>query len=154
MRRLSAAFLLAVAACSSASAPPPEPAPGSIRARFLPGSAQDVIEVTMRDRMAARSVALAGPGGLLQPAYAIETQPARRSARVYGGLSPAASAFGIAGAPSTTTVTDEAATTAFVRVPDVFDYRQNWQSYRIRVEIGTPPDGLRAVTVPAPPPPA
>jgi hypothetical protein len=153
MRRLSAAFLVLLAACSGGIAPPSEPAPGSILARFPPGGAQDVIEVTMRDPLAARTAALVGLGGLVQPAYAIETRAAGRSST--GGLAVGPSAgLAIAGTPSTTTQTDLTVTTAFIRVPDVYDYRRNWQSYRIRIEIGTPPDGLRAVTVPAPAPPA
>jgi hypothetical protein len=150
MRRLSAAFLALLAACSGGAVPLPEPAPGSILARFPPGAAQDVIEVTMRDPLAARTVALVGPGDLVQPAYAIETRPAEPSA---GGLVPGPSAgLALAGTPSTTSRTDLTVTTAFIRVPDVYDYRRNWQSYRIRIEVGTPPDGLRAVAVPAPPP--
>jgi hypothetical protein len=152
MRRVIAAFLVLAAACSGDGGLPPESTPGSISARFPPGGAQDVIEVTMRDRMVARTVALIGPNGLVQSAYTIETRPIRQSAREYGGVAPGVPVFGIAGAPSTSMVTDEAVTTAFIQVPDVFEYRRNWQAYRIRLEIGTPPDRLRAVAVAAPPP--
>lgn len=107
----------------------------------------------MRAPTAARTVALIGPGDLVAPAYAIDVRPSMPSAREYGGLASGQAPIGIPGAPSTTTLTVETVTTAFIRVPDVYDYRRNWQAYRIRVEIGTPPNALRAVTVPAPPPP-
>jgi hypothetical protein len=153
MRRLSAALLLLAAACSAGGGPLPPPPPETIGARFAPGGAQDVIEVTMRDPRAARSVALVGPGGPIATAYAIETRPAGHSVADDVGLAPGPSpGFGIRGAPSATTRSDEAMTVAFVRVPDIYDYRRNWRAYRIRLEIGTAPDSLRAVDVPAPPP--
>jgi hypothetical protein len=57
----------------------------------------------------------------------------------------------IRGMPGTTIVVNETVANAFVRVPDVIDYRQNWQAYKIRLQFGTEPD-LRVVTIDAPPP--
>jgi hypothetical protein len=151
MRRLFAALLLVLAGCSgNGSTSFPEPRPENIDARFAPGAAQDVIEVTMRDPRVARNVTLIGPAGLIASAYALDTRPAGQAVNDSGSL---AAGFGILGAPSTTTRTDQAVTVAFIRVPDVYDYRRNWRAYRIRLEIGTPPDALRALDVPAPPPP-
>lgn len=157
MGRLGIAIVLlffSLGACSSEGTPrPPELAPGSIDAQFPPGGAVDVIEVTMRDRVAARSVALVGPTGLAQHAYALEAAPQRSLQRQYGDLPARASPqFGIRGAPRTTSSAGEIVTTAFIRVPNVLDYRRNWRDYRIRIEFGSSPEALRAVEVPAPPP--
>lgn len=149
-----ALLLFSLGACSSeGTSPPPELAPGRIDARFPPGGAVDVIEVTMRDRVAARSVALVGPTGLAQPAYALEAAPQRSLPRQYGDLPASASPqLGIRGAPTTTSSAGEIVTTAYIRVPDVIDYRRNWRDYRIRIEFGSSPGALRAAEVPAPPP--
>lgn len=156
MGRIAIAIVLlfSLGACSTeGSSPPPELTPGRIDARFPPGGAIDVIEVTMRDRVAARGVALVGPSGLAQRAYALQTAPQRNFQRQYGDLPAGASPqFGIRGAPTTTSSAGEIVTTAFIRVPDVIDYRRNWRDYRIRIEFGSSPEALRAVEVPAPPP--
>jgi hypothetical protein len=153
MCRLSAFFLLLATACTSAAGPVAESAPAGIVARFQPGGAQDVIEVSLRGRIGAHSVALVGPDGATEPAYRIDVQPARRSRREFGAL-PASPApiFGIPGAPSSTTLESEIVTTAFVRVPDVIEYRRSWQAYRIRVGFGAAPGAPEPVTVGAPPP--
>jgi hypothetical protein len=153
IRRSALALALALAACAGPGAPPSPPAPGSVVARFDPGGAQDVIEVSVRGRAGARAVALIGPDGGAEAAYRIDVQPARRAPREHGALPPGAGpALGIPGAPTRTTLTDEIVTTAFVRVPDIIDYRRNWQAYRIRIEFGETAAAPGAVTLPAPPP--
>lgn len=153
MRRLSAIFALLAAGCGSAASVPPEPASDAIAARFPPGGAQDVIEVTMRDRVGARAATLVAPGGAETPAYRLSVQPARASPRAYGAI-PAATpgGFTVPGSPSVSAVDDAILTTAWLRVPDLIDYRRNWQAYRIRLELGSGAAARRAVTVRAPPP--
>jgi hypothetical protein len=174
MRALLLPFVVALAACASGSGEAPAgPAPGSIIARFPPGDARDVLQVTVSDRLAARAVELVGPNGLVAPAYTIESQQATRTEPGYGGwgfgptvgLGVGGGSRGVGsgigltlplggmGAPSTTTVVDQTVTNAFVRIPDLNDYRQNWQAYKIRLQLGTAPN-IRFITIDAPPPPA
>jgi hypothetical protein len=147
------ALLLVVTACAAPGGQPTAPPPADVVARFQPGGAQDVIEVALRGGAGASAVSLLAPGGAATPAYRLDVQPPRRSPREYGPLpSTPAARLGVPGAPSTTSVGHEIVTTAFVRVPDVIDYRRNWQAYRIRVEFGAAPGAPGAVTVRAPPP--
>jgi hypothetical protein len=173
MRRAAVALLLCfLAACSSNSPEPPiGPAPGSISARFPTGGAVDVIQVTVSDRMAARDIELVGPDGVVQPAYNVETQQATQVDPGYRGwgLGPSVGLgvgggsggfgtgiglsfpLGVYGAPTSTTTTDQTVTNAFIRIPDLGDYRQNWQDFKIRMRMGEPPD-IRFLTIDAPPP--
>ena len=179
MRALVISFVVALAACASGNEQPAAPAPGSITARFPPDGARDIIQVTVLGRLPARAVELIGPNGLVAPAYTLDSEQASRTDSTYrnwgsrpsivggfgsggfrgGGFDSSGYGTGmsltfpivILGAPSTTTTMDDTVTNAFVRIPDVIDYRLNWQAYRIRLELGTAPD-LRVITIDAPAP--
>jgi hypothetical protein len=146
------------------------PAPGNIAARFMPGDARDVIQVTVSDRYAVRGAELVGPNGLAQPAYSINTE----RAPTYGSSGPGfgygtSFGFGVGGGsrgfgtgigigiplfgtPSYTATSDQTVSNVFIRLPDAPDYQRNGSAYTIRLQMGDPPD-LRFVTIAAPPPP-
>jgi hypothetical protein len=167
------ALIAALAACSQDRGNPSVPAPtGNVGARFQPGGATDVIQVTANGRYALRSAELIAPDGTaVQGAYNIDTQQMPRYSGGSGVLS--SFGFGMAGGggggvgigtgigvtmplgvgPQTQTWTGEIQSNAFIRIPDPVGYRQAWQGYRIRATLGEPPDDLHTVTLPAPAPP-
>jgi hypothetical protein len=72
MRALIFTLVTVLAGCANGGeGPTPGPAPGSITARFPPGQAEDIIQVTVVDRLPTRAVELIGPNGVVQPAYAL-----------------------------------------------------------------------------------
>jgi hypothetical protein len=139
----------------------------SVLARFPPNGATDILQVTVTDRQPVRSAELVGPGGTV-PAYAINTEAPRYAPSSGGffpsiGLGVGGGSGGVGGGigigfplggfggglsepASATTVSN-----AYIKLPDRGLYLRDWQSYRIRVELGWPPDS-RTVEVAAPPP--
>jgi hypothetical protein len=166
MRLPLVAALLLLAACSSTGKTTDTSSP-TVLARFPPKGGADILQVTVTDRQPVRSVELVGPGETV-PAYSINTEAPRYepsggglfpsigigigggSGGVGGGLGIGLPLGGLgsgsSGASSGTTVSN-----AYVKLPDRGLYQRNWQSYRVRVEIGWPPDS-RTVEVAAPPP--
>jgi hypothetical protein len=166
MRLPLVAALLLLAGCSSMAKS--DNANPAVLARFPTNGAVDILQVTVTDRQPVRSVELVGPGETI-PAYAINTEAPRYepsgggffpsigigigggSGGVGGGLGIGLPLGGFGsgssgGASAGTTVSN-----AYVKLPDRGLYQRNWQSYRVRVEIGWPPDS-RTVEVAAPPP--
>jgi hypothetical protein len=164
----------ALAACSQDRGTTSAPAPaGEVSARFQPGGATDVIQVTANGRYALRSAELIAPdGSAVQAAYNIETE---QMARYPGGGSGVLSSFGFGMAggggggvgvgtgigltlplgpgPQRQTWSGEIQSNAFIRIPDPVGYRQAWQGYRVRATLGEPPNDLHTVTLAAPAPP-
>jgi hypothetical protein len=165
--RLASLALFLLAGCAS-SGGVAEGTNQAVLARFPPGGAKDILQVTVTDRLQVRSAELVGPGGGAVPAYSINTE-APRYAPSFGGFLPSIG-IGIGGgsggvgggvnigfplggggngssAPPATSVSN-----AYFQLPDRGLYLREWQNYRIRVELGWPPDS-RTVEIAAPPPP-
>jgi hypothetical protein len=156
--------LLFLAACSGGVAE--GNAPGAL-ARFPPGGAQDIIQVTIADRLPARTIELVGPDGLVQPAYTINTDTPRGDygARpsfglgVGGGNRGFSSGVGVGiplggygsggGGSAGNTISN-----GYIRLPDRGSYLQTWRGWYIRVRLGDPPGETRIFEIEAPPPPA
>jgi hypothetical protein len=160
-------IILALAACSSGGGVAEGSNPG-VAARFAPGGAADILQVTVNDRQPVRSVELIGPGETTVPAYAINSEPPRYRGAGGGffpsigigiggggggvggglGIGLPIGGFGSAGSdPASATMVSN----GYIKLPDRGVYLRDWQNYRIRVEIGWPPDS-RIVEAPAPPP--
>jgi hypothetical protein len=166
MSRLFAALLCLplLAGCSSGSVA--EGGAPNVLARFPPNGAADIVQVTVTDRLPARSIELVGPGGMVQPAYAINSETAPRGdygggpsfgLGVGGGSRGFSSGVGI-GLPfgsigSGSSSAGATVSNGYVRLPDRGFYLQTWRDWRVRVRLGDPP-GDRVIEVEAPPPPA
>jgi hypothetical protein len=162
---VAAPLILALAACSSGGGVAEGSNPGVV-ARFAPGGAADILQVTVTDRQPVRSVELVGPGETV-PAYAINSEPRYTGSGggffpsigigIGGGSGGVGGGFGIGlplgglGSGGSDPASATMVSNAYIKLPDRGLYLRNWQNYRIRVEIGWPPDS-RVVEVPAPPP--
>jgi hypothetical protein len=176
MRKPLAALLLAlsVAACADGDGPAVGQPPNSAVARFVPGGEVTVVQVTVSDRRPVRNAELVGPDGTVIQAYSIDLnragvaqQPAYLSGIGQpsfgtaggGGYSSFGSAVGVAvpmgGYPapgSYVAVSGQLQSTALIRLTDPQDYRKTWQDWKVRIQLGDPPD-VSFVTVQAPQPP-
>jgi hypothetical protein len=139
------------------------PAGPTTSADFIPGS--NIIQVVVNDPRPVRSIQLVSPTGEAIPADQLHTErtisPGSPSGASIGlgfgrstwsGGSGVSSGVGIGmplggGEPATT----QSITSATIAIADPIGYRQNWQSFRIEVQLGDPPSLL---TLTAPPPPA
>ena len=155
-----------LAACADGG-PAPVP-PDQIAASFPPGGVANQIEVMAVDRLALREAELVTPDGHATPALSISANRARTetiSQQFAGGVG-AGPGYGlnsveanaltpnIVGAATTTQTTLLAmVSTASIQVPDPAAYRRDWQHYRIRLTLGSPPEvETREIAAPAPPP--
>jgi hypothetical protein len=156
MRKFLAALLVLSGCSSGTQAGPPT------HADFIPHS--NVIQVVVNDPRPVRSVQLVAPSGLATPATSINTDRA-----VYPGSPGASLGFGVGGFSGGhgsgfgsgagfglplgggQPATAQSIATATIPLADPADYRQNWQSYHIEIQLGDPPSLL---TLGAPPPPA
>ena len=166
MRSAICLSLLLLAACGG-SGPAPLPT-DQIRAEFPPGGVANQIEVTAIDRLALRAADLVAPDGRSMPASSIIANPAPTttvssefasgvgSGPSYGVTSIGSNALtpNIVGtAPVTQTKLLTILSTASIPLPDPEAYRRDWQHYRIRLVLGTPPQvETREIAAPAPPP--
>jgi hypothetical protein len=174
MRRALLPLLLALAACSSNGGGGTTPTTANVAARFPLGAEANVIQVTVTDRQAARAADLVLPDGTVQPAYSLDTERAPLSDTGYGGggvvpsiglgvAGGSGGGFGVGtgigllfpsiGGPTSRTYSDQTVTRAYIRLPDPVRYREQWQTAKIRVRVGDPPD-VHFVELAAPPPPA
>jgi hypothetical protein len=151
MKRLIVLASLAVAGCSSSSAPPANTA----EAKFVPGS--NAIQVTVSDSTPASSALLVGPNNAVYPAAGINVtqvphtayNPAPTISLGLGGFSGnlgAGLGLGVpVGGPSPAYTTDQYISN--VTIPAPRDYASSWQRYQVQVQLGS-----RVVTMAAPPP--
>jgi hypothetical protein len=170
MRRIP--LLLAAAAlltgCADYGAPggASDGGAGSATARFVPGNDVNIIQVTLTGRLPARAAELVGPDGTVQPAQSINTD--RVASRGYGyggptfglGVGGGSGGFGSGiglsfplGSSSETVSSGDIVSNAFIPLPDPLRYRQTWQAWRIRVQVGDPPN-QSTLELAAPQPPA
>jgi hypothetical protein len=173
MRHTLTLLLLALAACSSYQGAS-TPSTANVAARFPLGAEANVIQVTVTDRQAARSAELLLPDGTVQPAYSLDAERAPLPDPGYGGGGGIIPGFGLGigggsggvgvssgiglifpaiGAATSRTSSDQTVTRAYIRLPDPVRYRAQWQSAKIRVRVGDPPD-VHYLELAAPPPPA
>ena len=169
----AAAAALLAAGCADYGASPGDP--NSAVARFAPGGDVNVIQVTVTDRLPARVVELIGPNGTVQPAQTINTDrvSAPRGSYGYGGPSVGLGVGGFGGggggfgvgsgiglsfplgsSSSETAAVGQVISNAFIPLADPLYYRQTWQSWRVRVQLGDPPGETRVIELNAPAPPA
>jgi hypothetical protein len=147
--------------------------PDSAIARFVRGGEVSVVQVTVSDRRAVRGVELAGPGGQVVPAYSIDTnfdvtyqEPFFRPSIGMGGGGTFGGGYSTYGsgvavtvplgqatpAPGSQTVrTGQIQSTALIRLPDPQDYGKTWPEWKVRIQLGDPPD-VSFVTLAAPQP--
>jgi hypothetical protein len=158
--------LLLLAACAG-SGPAPLPV-NQIRADFPPGGVANQIEVTATDRLPLRAADLVAPDGHTTPASSITANPAPTttlssefangvgSGPRYGVTSIGSNALTpnvVGTAPVTQTKLLAIISTASIALPDPVAYRRDWQHYRIRLVLGTPPQvETREIAAPPPPP--
>jgi hypothetical protein len=178
LRSIALLFVFALAACSDYRAV--GQGPDSAVARFVKGGEVTVIQVTVSDVRPVRAVELDGPGGVVVPAYSIDSNRAfaargptfQPSLGVSGGgafgggnsefgggpsfampFSSTAPFGSGAAVPGSVAVTSgQIQTTALIRLPDPQDYRQNWHYWTVQIQLGDPPD-TKFITFPAPAPP-
>jgi hypothetical protein len=174
---LSAA--LALTACADQGAAPNAAGqgPDTAVARFVGHDEVTVVQVTVSDYRPMRSAELLGPGGVVIRAYSIDTnravaaeQPLFRPplgagggfvAGFGGGGGSFSTGLGIAlplggnyAAPgSQVAVSGQVQSTALIRLDDPQDYRRTWRDWKLRVQLGDPPNA-GFVFLPAPQPPA
>jgi hypothetical protein len=160
--------VLLLAACTDGGlAPVPN---DQARAAFAPGGITNQIEVTAIDRLPLRGAELVAPDGHTTPASAISAHPAPASTFSAEGASSSYAAAGFAvnsigsnalmpnvvgTAPQVRTRLLAIVSTASIQLPDPAAYRRDWQNYRIRLLLGTPPQiETREIAAPPPLPPA
>jgi hypothetical protein len=156
--------LLVVTGCAGSG---PAPVPGNqIRAEFPQGGVANQIEITAMDRLPLRTAELVAPDGRTTPASSIIANPAPTStisSEFAGGVGSGPS-YGVTSigsnaltpnivgtAPVTETKLLAILSTASIAVPDPEAYRRDWQRYRIRLGLGTPPQ-VETREIAAPPP--
>jgi hypothetical protein len=149
-RPLLAGAVLLLASCSTA--PPP---PNSAAAQFV--SDPGAIQVTVSDRQPASAALLIGPDGrtwhatgitVTQTPHTVYNPPPTIGLGLggFGGNVGGGLGLGLPlGGPTPGYSTDQYVSD--VRLPVPPDYRSNWQSYRVQVQVGD-----RAVTLAAPAP--
>jgi hypothetical protein len=122
-------------------------------------------------------VELVGPDGVVQPAQSINTDRLAPSTS-YGGWGGPSVGFGVGGGSGgwgsgfgtgiglsfplggvgSSTVESgtigQVISNAFIPLPDPVLYRQTWQSWRVRVQLGDAPGDVRNLEIAAPAPPA
>jgi hypothetical protein len=138
------------------------------RADFPPGGIANQIEISAIDRLPLRAAELVAPDGSAVPASSINANPAATttfssefasgvgSGPGYGVTSIGSNALNpniVGAAPVTETRLLAIVSTASIPLPDPVAYRRDWQHYRIRLVLGTPPQAeTREIAAPAPPP--
>jgi hypothetical protein len=179
MKRMAVPLLaLALAACSGGYEEQRQgQGVNSAVARFVAGGEVTVIQVTVSDRLALRSADLIDADGVVVTAYSIEANRAVAYGQAGFGPVPPSGIIGGAGIAggsngglasgvdvtfpigswyrpgSQTVYTGQIQSTALIRLPHPEDYRRDWQSSRIDLRLGDPPD-VTFLTLPAPSPPA
>jgi len=160
--------ILFLSACGGAG---PAPVPDNqIRADFPPGGVANQIEVSAIDRLPLHGAELVAPNGHATPALSVASNPAptdtfssefasgKGNGPGFGVSSIGSNALTpniVGAAPVTQTKLLAIVSTASIQLPDPVAYRRDWQNYRIRLELGTPPDvETREIAAPPPPPPA
>jgi hypothetical protein len=177
MTRASILILAVVALAGCVDGPSPArvgQAPDTAVARFIPGGEVTVVQVTVSDRRPVRNAELVGPDGTVIQAYSIDlnraalAQYSQYQAPIGlaggagfgfgGGYSSGAVGLSVGlggyGTPGSYVVaSDQIQSTALIRLTDPQDYRQTWQDWKVRIQLGDAPD-LSFITLQAPQPPA
>jgi hypothetical protein len=161
-------FSLLLTACAGSG---PAALPNNqIRADFPLRGVANQIEITAVDRLPLRSAELVSPDGHTTPALSVAANPAPTNtlsaefaSGVGSGPSYGVSSIGsnaltpnvVGAGPVTETKLLAIISTASIALPDPVAYRRDWQRYRIRLTLGTPPQTeTREIVAPAPPPAA
>jgi hypothetical protein len=156
---------LVVAACLGAG-PPPVPT-NVASAEFPAGAPPDRIEVTTIDRLPLREAELVAPDGHATPALSVIANPRPTATfsqqfprSAYAGPNLGVNSIGsnaltpgvVGGAPETRTQLLAIVSNATIQLPDPAAYRRDWRQYRVRLQLGSPPETeTREIAAPAPP---
>jgi hypothetical protein len=169
VRRVACLLLVVLLAACGGTGPAAVPI-NQITASFPPGGIANQIEITAIDRLPLRGAELVAPDGHTTPALSITANPAPTTtfsqefaSGVGNGPGYGVSSIGsnalnpniVGAAPTTQTKLFAIESTASIQLPDPVAYRRDWQHYRIRLTLGTPPDvETLEIAAPAPPPAA